>query len=132
MVIALTVLSLTFASTGWLIVSTLSTSELAKQQATAASLVQQVDALFQTNIPTLTCANATAYVAGAGSGTATRNGGIGIANGTGLNTTNFTVTSTSSTPTAGLLPISISVTWRPATQGKATQTTTDQLQVQCQ
>jgi hypothetical protein len=130
-VVGITVLSFTFLAIGWLIISTLSASELGRQQATAVGLAQQVDALFQSNIPAMTCASATSYVAGAGSGTATRNGSITVSNGTSLNPTNFTVVSTASTASGGLLPISISVTWRPATSGSSTQTTTDQLQVQC-
>jgi prepilin-type N-terminal cleavage/methylation domain-containing protein len=131
-IVAMTILTLTFVAAGWLIVSSLSTSVLAKQNATAASLVQQVDALFQTNVPALTCANAATYVAAAGSGTAIRNGGVNLSNGAGLTATTFTVASTASASAGGLLPISISVTWKGASSGRpTTQTTTDQVQVQC-
>jgi Tfp pilus assembly protein PilV len=131
-VVALTILSVTFLSVGWLIISTLTTAAQSKQQATAAGLVEQVDALFQTNVPALTCANAVNYVAGTGSGTATRNGSVGISNGAGANVTNFAVSSTASAAAGGLLPITISVTWRPAVHSTTTQTLTNQLQVQCQ
>lgn len=131
-VVAMTILSLTFVAAGWLIISSLSTSVLAKQDATAAALVQQVDALFQTNVPALSCANAATYVAAAGSGTAIRNGGVSLSNGAGLTTTTFTVASTASAASGGLLPIAVTVTWRGASSGRpTTQTTTDQLQVQC-
>ena len=127
-IVAMTILALTFMGAGWLIVSTLSSSVLAKQQAAAAALVQQVDALFQTNLPPLTCASAAAYVAASGSGTAVRNGGVNLSNGTGLSTTTFTVASSAAAPSGGLLPISISVTWRAASPGRVSQqTTVDQL-----
>jgi Tfp pilus assembly protein PilV len=134
-VVALTVLSLTFLAVGRLVVDTLSTSQLAEQRSSAASLIQQVDAVFQSNVPTMTCAAATAYVAGTGSGTATRNGTVNVGNGAGASSTTFTVTSTASTAltTPGkLLPLAIGVAWHPAGTGQPTQTTTDRLQVQCQ
>ncbi len=130
--VAMTILALTFVAAGWLIVASLSSSVLAKQNATAAALVQQVDALFQTNVPALTCANAAAYVAAAGSGTAIRNGGVSLTNGNGVSTTTFTVASTASASSGGLLPITILVTWLGASAGKPqAQSATASVQVQC-
>ncbi len=62
-----------------MLVSSLSASNQAKQRATAGSLIEQVDALFQINVLSMTCVNAATYVAGSGSGTATRNGSVGVA-----------------------------------------------------
>jgi hypothetical protein len=113
-------------------VSTFSVSNQAKQSSTAADLIQQVDALFQTNVPALTCANAAAYVAGTGSGTATRNGGVGVAADNNSSSTTYTVSSTSSTPVHNLLPITITVSWKPAATGQPSVSVSNQLQVQCQ
>ena len=41
--VALTVLAVIFSSIGWVIVSSLSSAELAKQRSTAAGIVQLVD-----------------------------------------------------------------------------------------
>jgi len=131
-IVALTVLSLTLLAVGWLLISAFSVSNLAKQRATAGSLIEQVDALFQTNVPALTCANAATYVSGAGTGTATRNGTEGVAGDNNSSSITYTVTSSSSTPSGGLLPITISVSWKPAQGGQATQSISNQLKVQCQ
>jgi prepilin-type N-terminal cleavage/methylation domain-containing protein len=131
-IVAMVVLAVTLFALGWLIVSGLSTSEQAKQRATAASLIEQVDSLIQSNVPSMTCALATTYVASNGSGSATRNGGISVFNGPGANATNYTVTSTSSTATNHLLPVTISVSWKPAASGQPNMTSSNQLQVQCQ
>ncbi len=127
----MTILALSLSAIGWLIVSTLSASEAARQKATASSLIEQVDALFQNNVPTMTCANAATYVSGAGSGTATRNGTVSVSGGQNVNSTNYTVTSTSSTATNGLLPVTISVTWHPATNSQSTTTLSNSLLIQC-
>jgi prepilin-type N-terminal cleavage/methylation domain-containing protein len=130
-VVAMTILALTLSAMGWLIVSTLSASEAARQKATASSLIEQVDALFQNNVPSMTCANAATYVSAAGSGTATRNGTVSVSGGQNAAATNYTVSSTSSTPSNGLLPVTISVSWRSATNSQSTATLSNSLLVQC-
>ncbi len=127
----MTVLAIALSAAGWLILSTLSGSEAARQEATASSLIEQVDALFQNNVPSMTCANAATYVSGAGSGDATRNGTISVSAGQAVNATNYTVTSTSSTPSSGLLPVTITVTWHPATNSQTTTSLSNSLVVQC-
>jgi prepilin-type N-terminal cleavage/methylation domain-containing protein len=131
-VMAISILAITMTSVGWLIISSLAVSNQAKQRATASGLIEQVDALFQTNIPGMNCTNAATYVTGAGSGTATRNGAVSITGDNNVSTSSYTVSSSSSPPSGGLLPITITVSWKPAATGQSAVSTTNKLMVQCQ
>jgi prepilin-type N-terminal cleavage/methylation domain-containing protein len=106
--VALTVLAVIFSSIGWLIVSSLSSAELAKQRSTAAGIVQLVDTQLQNNVPNqVGLVAAEAYVSGMTSAS--------VINNPNTQSTNYTV-STAYAPVAStkLLAVTITVSWKSA------------------
>lgn len=103
---ALTVLAIIFSSIGWVIVSSLSSAELAKQRSTAAGIVQLVDTQLQNNVPNqVGLAAAETYVSGMTS--------TSVINNPNTQSTNYIVI-TSYAPVAStkLLAVTISVSWK--------------------
>jgi prepilin-type N-terminal cleavage/methylation domain-containing protein len=121
--VALTVLAVVFASIGWVIISSLSTAELAKQRSTAAGIVQLVDTQLQNNVPNqVGLAAAEAYVSGMTS--------TSVINNPNTQSTNYAVT-TSYVPVAStkLLAVTITVSWKSAVASASTVQVTSQMQV---
>ncbi len=121
--VALTVLAVVFSSIGWVIVSSLSSAELAKQRSTAAGIVQLVDTQLQNNVPNqVGLAAAETYVSGMTS--------TSVINNPNTQSTNYIVT-TSYAPVAStkLLAVTITVSWKSAIAATATVLVTGQMKV---
>ena len=138
-VVALTVLAIIFASVGWLITSSLAASELAKQRATAASIIAEVDSYVQAGVPQLPPGTKTCSDDG-GSGTvqayiATRyGGGVKYYADQGQGSTKYTIATTLGTTTKSggsrVVPVTVQVTWLAATPNQK-DTLTNVFQVPC-
>ena len=128
-VVAMTILALIFIGIGWVITSSLSASEFAKQRSTAASIIAQTDALIQANVPSKTCAGtAPTYIT-------QRTQGVSISNGSGDQNTVYTVTPTyttgpTTTPPSSMLAVTIAVAWKSA-QPALTGSMSNQILVRC-
>jgi prepilin-type N-terminal cleavage/methylation domain-containing protein len=123
-VLALTVLAIAFVSVGWLVVSTYSSAQLAKQRTTAAGIAQLIDTQLQNTVPTeTTLTSAEAYVTSLA-------GGKTIVNDPNAQSTTYTV-GTSYTPVASstLLTVVITVSWKPAVSTATTETLSNTVQV---
>ncbi len=132
-VISLTVLALIFAAVGWLIISSLSASQLAKQRSEAAAIIVQQDASLQ-HLPTLLPAQATLttaeqYVTTHFNGTVES-----VTNGTNGSSTPYTVTATgAATPQAStVMTVTLTVSWKPAIGNATVQSISNQVQVPIQ
>jgi hypothetical protein len=120
---ALTVLSVTFAGIGWVITSAQASTQLAKQRSTAAGIVQLVDTQLQNNLPNeVNLAAAQSYVTGLT--------GTSVISNPNTQSTSFTV-STSSVPASLplLLTVTITVSWKSAVRSSTTATFTGHTQV---
>jgi len=121
--VALSVLTIVFVSIGWVITSSLSSAELAKQRSTAAGIVQLIDTQLQNNVPNqVGLAAAETYVSGMTS--------TSVINNPNTQSTNYTVT-TSYAPVAStkLLAVTITVSFKSAIAAKSTVLVSGQMQV---
>ncbi len=121
--VAMTVLAVIFASIGWLIVSSLSSAELAKQRSTAAGIVQMVDTQLQNNVPNqVGLAAAETYVSGMT--------GSSVINNPNTQSTNYAV-STSYVPVTStkLLAVTITVSWKSAVTSTTMASVSSQMKV---
>lgn len=124
--IAIAVLVIVVTSVDWLVLNGFSTTEISKQHSTASAIVSQIDALLESNVPTLTSQSAAlSYVADQAQG-------IAVGNGPGAQATVYHVT-TSATPVSGttVLDVTITVSWTPIVPSLA-NTTSGQIEVQYQ
>lgn len=124
-IVALTIFMVITSAVGWLIVSSLSTAEEAKQYTAASSVVEQLDSIFQSNVPTQTCSAANAYTPGVGTG-------FTVPVVTDLPTLNVSTNSTIGTGSMShVLTVTISVSWKSAGSPATTSTLLSQVMVQC-
>jgi Tfp pilus assembly protein PilV len=149
-VIALTILTVIFLAVAWLLISSLSTAQVAKQRSAAASIMLQQDASLEqlpTILPTAVAgwsptwssaqilAAAQSYVSNLYNGTVEQ-----VANGSNGSSTNYTVTTTTSGGTATqvngvttqLMNVELSVSWKSAVNPAQTQLVTNTVQVPIQ
>jgi len=123
--VALTILIVVASAVGMLIVSSLSTAELAKQDTAASSVIEQLDSNFQSKVPTQTCSSANAYAPSVGTG-------FTVPVVTDLPTLSVTTTSTIGTGSMShLLIVNISLSWKSAASPTQTATLQSQVMVQC-
>jgi hypothetical protein len=138
-VIALTVLLGIFAAVGWLIITSLAASELAKQRATAGSIVAEVDAYVQAQVPLIPASVKSCSDDGGGGVvesyiTARYGGGVKYYGDQGQGATKYNITTTIGTTTkvggSHLVAVNVVVNWLGATPVQNT-TLTEAFQVPC-
>jgi hypothetical protein len=116
----MTVLLITFAAVGWVIVSSVGANTLSQQRSTAAGLIEQRDSALQVSAPT--CANAANLAS-----TTTK----AVQLGTGTTTTTYTIITATGTVANNLIPITITVQWPAKFPNQQTAQLVNSVQIQC-
>jgi len=116
----MTVLLMTFAGVGWVIVSSVGANVLSQQRSTAAGLIEQRDSALQVSAPA--CVNAANFQA-----TTTK----AVQLGSGSTTTTYTIITSPQTVANNLIPITNTVQWPAKFPTTQTAQLVNTVQIQC-